>query len=169
MYHFTDGGLRNVWLSNGYVEHKTPYGNGVSFHDLDGLVVAICRALCKKPSKLTGAEFRYIRAALLISQKSLGQLFGYTEQAVAKWEKLGKVPKIVDAALRLIFIERHDGHKKNTAVVDVLDAIDRVANTRILLTEAKSKWTSVMEIDDSDLRDTAIHKQLNPVDEAAVV
>ena len=158
MYHFTDGGLRNVWLSNGYVEHKTPYGNGVSFHDLDGLVVAICRALCKKPGKLTGAEFRYIRAALLLSQKSLGQLFGYTEQAVAKWEKLGKVPKVVDAALRLIFIERHDGNKKVIAAVDVLNAIDRIANTKIIITEARSKWTSVIEVDESDLGDTTIHE-----------
>ena len=158
MYHFTDGGLRNVWLSNGYVEHKTPYGNGVSFHDLDGLVVAICRALCKKPGKLTGAEFRYIRAALLLSQKSLGQLFGYTEQAVAKWEKLGKVPKVVDAALRLIFIERHDGNKKVIAAVDVLNAIDRIANTKIIITEARSKWTSVIEVDESDLGDTTVHE-----------
>lgn len=154
MYHFTDGGLRNVWLSNGYVEHKTPYGNGVSFHDLDGLVVAICRALCKKPGKLTGAEFRYIRAALLLSQKSLGKLFGYTEQAVAKWEKYGKVPKVVDAALRMIFIERHDGNKKVTAAVDMLNAIDRITNTKIIVTEEKSKWTSVIEVSEDEALDT---------------
>lgn len=147
MYHFTDGGLRNVWLSNGYVEHASAYGNGVSFHDLDGLIVTICRALCKKPGKLTGAEFRYIRAALLLSQKSLGQLFGYTEQAVAKWEKLGKVPKIVDAALRLIFIERHEGAKKHTATVELLNTIDRMENSRIIITEAKSKWTSLIEVE----------------------
>jgi len=154
MYHFTDGGLRNVWLSNGYIEHKTPYGNGVSFHDLDGLVVAICRALCKKPGKLTGAEFRYIRAALLLSQKSLGKLFGYTEQAVAKWEKYGKVPKVVYAALRMIFIERHDGNKKVTAAVDMLNAIDRITNTKIIVTEEKSKWTSVIEVSENEALDT---------------
>jgi DNA-binding transcriptional regulator YiaG len=148
MYHFTDGGLRNVWLSNGYVEHKTAYGSGVSFHDLNGLVAAICQALCKKPGKLTGAEFRYIRAALLLSQKALGKLFGYTEQAVAKWEKHGKVPKVVDAALRLIFLERQDGNKKVTAAVDMLNAIDLVINAKIIITEEKSKWTSIIEVDD---------------------
>jgi hypothetical protein len=26
MYHYTDGGLRNVWLVNGYEIKKTPYG-----------------------------------------------------------------------------------------------------------------------------------------------
>ncbi|NVE00470.1 hypothetical protein [Massilia sp. BJB1822] len=79
MYHFTDGGLRNVWLRNGYIEHQTPYGHGVSFLDLDGLTIAICQALYQKPGKLSGAEFRYIRTALQFSQKSLGKLFGYTE------------------------------------------------------------------------------------------
>src|SRR5450830_174956 len=149
MYQFTDGGLRNVWLSNGYVERETPYGSGIFFHDLDGLVIAICRALCKKPGKLSGAEFRYIRAAFLLSQKALGQLFGYTEQAVAKWEKHGKVPKVVDAALRMIFIERHDGNKKVTAAVDMLNAIDRISNAKIIITEEKSKWTSTIEVCDN--------------------
>jgi DNA-binding transcriptional regulator YiaG len=145
MYHFTDGGLSNVWLKNGFAEHKTPYGDGVSFHDLDGLVIAICLALCKKPGKLTGAEFRYIRNALLMSQKSLGQLFGYTEQAVAKWEKFGKVPKVVDAALRLVFVARHDGTQQVNAAVDMLNIIDRMASSRIIVSESKSKWISNIE------------------------
>jgi len=153
MYHFTDGGLRNVWLSNGYVEHVTPYGNGVSFHDLDGLVIAICRALCHRPGKLSGAEFRYIRTALLLSQKALGKLFGYTEQAVAKWEKFGKVPKIADAALRLVFIERHDGHKNATAMVDLLNATDRIANARIVISEVNSTWIAKVELNEDALND----------------
>ena len=76
MYHFTVGGLRNEWLKSGDTEHKTPYGYGMSFHDLDGPILAICRALCDKPGKLTGDEFRYIRNALLLSQKMFGQLVG---------------------------------------------------------------------------------------------
>src|SRR4051794_35073003 len=99
MYHFTDGGLKNVWLTNGYIVHDTAYGEAVSFQDLDGLTKAICQALIKKPSKLTGTEFRYIRSNMLMSQKSLGKLMGYTEQAIAKWEKHGKVPKSADALI----------------------------------------------------------------------
>ncbi|MBA5689404.1 hypothetical protein [Rugamonas apoptosis] len=154
MYHYTDGGLRNVWLKNGYTEHNTPYGQGVSFHNLDGLAAAICRALCDKPGKLTGTEFRFIRTTLLLSQKSLGKLFGYTEQAVAKWEKYGKVPKLVDAALRLVFIERHDGTSKSATAVGLLTAIDRIAKARIIVTESNSKWTSTIELE-ADERDLA--------------
>ena len=68
------------------------------------------------------------------------------------------MPKVVDAALRLIFIERHDGNKKVIAAVDVLNAIDRIANTKIIITEARSKWTSVIEVDESDLGDTTVHE-----------
>ena len=146
MYHFTDGGLCNVWLENGYTEHTTPYGDGISFHDLDGLVIAICRALCKKPGKLTGAEFRYIRNALLLSQKMLGQLVGYTEQAVAKWEKSGKVPKTIDLTIRLLFNETHDGGKKVASLIATLNALDCATYTKIIVKEERSKWTSTIEL-----------------------
>ncbi len=75
MYHYTDGGLRNVWLANGYEIKKTPHGDGVAFHNLDGLTRSICMALTRKASLLTGAEFRYIRSAgMLLSQPALGKL-----------------------------------------------------------------------------------------------
>jgi len=88
MYHYTDGGLRNVWLANGYEIKKTPYGEGVAFHNLDGLTRSICMALTHKASLLTGAEFRYIRSAgMLLSQPALGKLMGIDGQSVARWEK----------------------------------------------------------------------------------
>lgn len=30
MFHYTDGGLRNVWLVNGYEIKETPYGQAVA-------------------------------------------------------------------------------------------------------------------------------------------
>lgn len=153
MYHFTDGGLRNVWLENGYVEKDTPYGKAVSFHDLDGLTKAICRALVKKPGRLSGAEFRYLRSDLLLSQKSVGKLLGCTEQAVAKWEKSGRIPKAGDFLIRLIYTEKHNGNEKIGAVVETLNIIDRISNSRIIISENHHKWTSKIE---SHLREDAL-------------
>ena len=88
MYHYTDGGLRNVWLANGYEIKKTPYGEGVTLHNLDGLTRSICMALTRKASLLTGAEFRYIRSAgMLLSQPALGKLMSIDGQSVARWGK----------------------------------------------------------------------------------
>lgn len=100
---YTDGGLRNVWLANGYEIKKTPYGEGVAFHNLDGLTRSICMALTRKASLLTGAEFRYIRSAgMLLSQPALGKLMGIDGQSVARWEKTSKVPRWADKLVRLV-------------------------------------------------------------------
>jgi putative transcriptional regulator len=146
MYHYTDGGLRNVWLSNGYIERNTPYGKAVSFQDLEGLTKAICLALAKKPGKLTGAEFRYIRSNMLLSQKSLGTMLGYTEQAVAKWEKTGKIPKAVDFYFRSIYLARADGNEKIKAMIHTMNELDRIANQRIIVSEGSSGWKSKYQI-----------------------
>ena len=95
MFHFTDGGLNTIWLANGYEEVDTPHGKAVSFHDLDGLIKAICIALAEKNTALKGEEFRYLRQALSLSQGgAIGQLMDKTDQAIAKWEKSGEpVPR----------------------------------------------------------------------------
>ncbi len=150
MYQFTDGGLRNVWLGNGYEERQTKYGKAVSFHDLDGLMAAICNALSEKRSKLTGAEFRYLRSNMGLSQKSLGKLFGYTEQAVAKWEKSGKVPKSADALIRVVYAGKHKSEAKIGTLIETLNAIDWAANTRIIVSESRNKWTSKVVLEDEE-------------------
>ncbi len=151
MYHFTDGGLRNVWLRNGYTIRSTPYGKTISFEDVDGLTKTICIALTEKQGKLTGAEFRYLRLHMLMSQKALGQLLGYTEQAVAKWEKSGKIPKAIDLIVRRIFIEKNSGNTKINSVINTLNLIERVASTRIILSEKQRKWKADFAEDDQEL------------------
>jgi hypothetical protein len=37
-----------VWLANGYEIKQTPFIEGVSFHNLDGLTQSICMALTKE-------------------------------------------------------------------------------------------------------------------------
>jgi len=36
MYHYTDAGLKNVWLTNGYQQQNTPYGRVVAVQDVEG-------------------------------------------------------------------------------------------------------------------------------------
>jgi len=103
MYHYTDGGLRNIWLANGYERVETRYGEALTIQDLPGLTRAICKALIRKNSKLTGAEFRYLRQAMLMSQASLGRTLSRTDQAIAGWEKNSKVPKFADQMLRVVY------------------------------------------------------------------
>ncbi|MEN9888670.1 MAG: hypothetical protein RL559_707 [Pseudomonadota bacterium] len=142
MYHYTDAGLRNVWLANGYKVQKTPYGEAVAIDDLQGLTDAICLALSKKPSKLTGAEFRYLRNGLMLSQPSLGQMLGVSGQAVAIWEKTGKVPKMADAMIRLICTAHINGHEQVKNIVTVLNESERFTVT---LRETAKGWRASTE------------------------
>lgn len=145
MYHFTDGDLTNIWLVNGYTEHKTAYGKAVSIHDLDGLIRAVCLAMVKKPHKLTGKEFRYLRQNLLLSQGSVASLFGCTEQTVSLWERHGKVPLWADKLLRMIYIARVQGDTTVKEAIDRLNFVDRVVNEKIVFHETEGGWKNAGE------------------------
>lgn len=145
MYHFTDGDLTNIWLANGYTQHKTPYGKALSIHDLDGLIRAVCLALAKKPHKLTGKEFRYLRQNLLLSQGSVASLFGCTEQTVSLWERHGKVPLWADKLLRMIFIARVQGDTTVKDAIDRLNFVDRIVNEKIVFHETDEGWEATSE------------------------
>lgn len=147
MYHYTDGGLRNVWLVNGYEIRKTPYGNGVAFHNLDGLTQSICTALTRKAAPLTGSEFRYIRSAgMLLSQPALGKLMGIDGQSVARWEKTSKVPRWADKLVRLLYVAQAEGNEPIARAVERIRAVERLVKQKILVKESRGRWrTSLVE------------------------
>mgnify|MGYP001595042466 FL=1 len=100
MYHYTESGLRNIWLKNGYVVKETPYGKAVSIQDVEGLHRLIGTIISQRP-KLTGAELRFIRKELGLSQKALGAFVGTSEQNVSLWERRGRVPQAADRVIKL--------------------------------------------------------------------
>lgn len=124
MYRWDDMGLKNVWLANGYTLHDTPYGRGVSFKDVEGLTRAVCLALARKPGKLTGAEFRYLRqAGLCMSQPSLGKVLGVDARSIARREKSGKVAKWANRMVRLI----HEAHAGGDVAIRQLTTMQSLA------------------------------------------
>ena len=151
MYHYTDGGLQNVRLSNGYRVQKTPYGEAVAIDDLEGLTQTICITLTKKPSKLTGAEFRYLRNGLMLSQPSLGQMLGVSGQAVALWEKNGRVPKMADALIRLFYTAHINEHEQVKNIVTALNECERFTVT---LRETAKGWQASTEATAKSTRTT---------------
>ena len=149
MYHYTDGGLRNVWLANGYEITQTPYGEGVSFHNLDGLTRSICMALTRKTSPLTGAEFRYIRSAgMLLSQPAMGKLMGIDGQSVARWEKTSKVPLWADKLVRLLYTAQVNGDEPIAKAVERIKTVERLIKQKIVVRESRGQWLTSLQDDD---------------------
>jgi len=102
--HYTDGGLNNIWLKNGFEVRDTPYGEGVAIHDIDGLTKTICLALINKSSPLTGDEFRYIRnGGMLLSQTDLALMMGVDALTINRWEGDEKVSQVADEMIRALF------------------------------------------------------------------
>lgn len=138
-YHYTESGLTNVWLLNGYTIRKTKYGQGVSIHDMEGLHRALARALANKP-RLTGAEIRFLRKEMGLSQRSLGELLGVSDQAVALWERKGRLPKTADRLLRLIYMEHDKGNAPIVAFIHHLNELDQKNYEQIIAEEGKGGW-----------------------------
>lgn len=123
MYHYTESGLQNVWLENGYQVHKTPYGSGVSIEDIDGLHRLIGRMIARRP-RLTGAELRFLRKELELSQRSLAELLGTSEQNVSLWERHGHIPKWGARLVKLLYIETLDGNVHVKRMIEQLNEQD---------------------------------------------
>lgn len=138
-YHYTESGLKNIYLINGFEVHKTPYGEAVSVQDVEGLHRVISLNLCTK-KHLTGTEFRFLRKEMGLSQNGLGQTLGVTDQAIAKWEKTGKVPKTADRFVRLLYLESIHENFKIKKLIEQINEIDRDDYSKFELEQTKTGW-----------------------------
>lgn len=138
-YHYTESGLRNVWLVGGFDVVETNYGKGVAIRDLEGLHRVIGQALARKPW-LTGAELRFLRKEMGMSQRSLGEILGTSDQAIAKWEKTGRVPRTADRMIRLIYLEQVGGNVPIRSTIERINAADNAEYERLTAEQIDSGW-----------------------------
>jgi putative transcriptional regulator len=143
MYHYTESGLRNVWLVNGFTVHKTNYGKGVAFDNIAGLHKSIGKWLCANAPRLKGAEVRFFRTELELTQAGLASLLGNDAQSVALWEK-GKVvvPKWADRLLRALYREHMGENVKIRALVEKVASLEagKANPVRFEAEKAKRGW-----------------------------
>jgi putative transcriptional regulator len=143
MYHYAESGLDNVWLANGYTIHKTDYGEGVSIENTDALHRAIAVKIIESPAPLTGAEFRFLRVQMELSQRRVADLINADEQAVARWEKARTKP-VKGAAERMIrvlakmYLGDNGSAKQMIERLAELDVIP--SPTRVVMRERGKKW-----------------------------
>jgi DNA-binding transcriptional regulator YiaG len=105
MYQYRESGLDNVYLENGYRTVKTPYGEGVSVTDTEGLHKAIGQGLVSIQKPLNGAELRFLRLEMETTQKDLAAMLGTSEQTLRLWEKSRdkSLPGSADRLLRALY------------------------------------------------------------------
>jgi putative transcriptional regulator len=142
-YHYTESGLDNFYLENGFEIVSTERGRGVRFHDLEGLHAAIGRALIEETRPLTGKELRFLRVELLLSQAALASLLGVKELTVARWETgRTRIPAAVDAAVRALYLEKLDEKARFSELLRAPGVVEPKVNRarERLLRERRGKW-----------------------------
>lgn len=124
-YHYTESGLDNVWLLDGFEFVDHPAGKQVRIMDIEELHRVIGEILADKKGDLTGKEIRFLRQEMLMSQAFLAKLLGVTEQTVHRWET-GKadVPKPAESLIRFIY----RGHFDNKHGIHVRQALEELAD-----------------------------------------
>lgn len=145
-YHYTESGLDNIYLMNGFRFIDTPRGKAVSFHDADGLHKAIGLALVHSKKDLSGKEVRFLRQEMLMSQYTLGQLLGLSERAMSRWEsgKTVNVPKPSESLLRLLYQEHvSDRSGKIVAILKRIAELEEEINEGpILFKDTAKGWSA---------------------------
>ncbi len=141
-YHYMMCGLDYVYLENGYTFHETPYGQGVSIEDAEGLDATIAEYIITTHSRLRGQEVRFLRSQLDLSQKGLGRLVGQSRAAVARWEsnRTTPIPPAADRALRLYYALKITGHEVAEEIADLLTEIDELEYQAATFQETEDGW-----------------------------
>ena len=146
-YHYTECGLNNIYLINGFNITQSENGDEEIFiHDIHGLHKAIGETLIFKQGLLTGNEIKFIRTTLDLSQKGLGQLLGLDYQTILGWEKnKNPISKTADHFLRIIFfsyLNKESDHliyEKINEIAD-LDVEGQEGQNNIELREVEDEW-----------------------------
>lgn len=108
-YRYIECGLDNVYLEGGVERVDSPYGEAVIIHHMEDLHRCIAKCLLEKKGRLDGAEFRFLRTELDLSQEIMGELCGRGERAVRGWEASNEpVPEHANKIIRLVYKERNE-------------------------------------------------------------
>lgn len=149
MYHYTECGLDNDHLKNGFVVLDGPeYGKCVSAFNRDGLHKFIGEIIIKRPALLPGTKVRFLRKRLNLSQSAVGFLFGVKELTIARWKKSRThISRTSDAGLRVLFTEHYNSDGNVKRMLERLAELDKktqrikAPKTIIELDESKEeKW-----------------------------
>ena len=103
---------------------------------------AIGRWLVDTPKPLHGAELRFLRTEMELTQRDLAACIGTTEQTLWLWEKgKGKaIPGPADRLLRALYSEYGGGDGTVRRIVDRLVELDQLESAKVCMRETETGW-----------------------------
>ncbi|MEM6389719.1 MAG: helix-turn-helix domain-containing protein, partial [Pseudomonadota bacterium] len=145
--HYTDCGLDNIYLSNGFEIEDVDGEQYVTIHNLDGLHEAIGLHIVLEKKAPNGQEIRFLRTEMGLSQQHLGAKLGVSDQSVARWEKgQTDIPGTAVFSFKVLYVfslmresERAEILEEFISALDDLACSDEIGDT-IRLVYNDEKW-----------------------------
>ena len=141
--HYTECGLDNIYLLNGFEKIKTDFGVGIKIFNQSELHAVIGLSLVQEPHLLESKEIRFLRVEMGLSQKNLGHFIGMDAQTIARWEKKqSSISAPADRLIKLLYLEHIHEESSVRKLCDDLSNLDNYEEGNIELSFKNSDgWT----------------------------
>jgi DNA-binding transcriptional regulator YiaG len=142
LLHYTECGLSNIYLRNGYECRTTDYGEAITIHDLDGLHKVIGLSLVENKPQLDGEEVKFLRKELDLPQSDMAQFLGVSESSIRAWENdRSEISEPAERILRLIYREHIAGDGSVRGIIEHISKLDRdIHEEKLEFEESSEGW-----------------------------
>lgn len=127
-YHYTECGLDNIYLSNGFERRKYDGEETVAIRNVDGLWKAIGFHIVTRDKTIEAKEIRFLRSVMTMTQNELAAKLGVDSQTVARWEKgQNDLPGPADRMIRVLFLSAEISQPEGGKIIEkIRDLIDKI-------------------------------------------
>jgi DNA-binding transcriptional regulator YiaG len=140
-YHYTQCGLDDVYLLNGYHRQRTPYGSGVRIEKAEQLHETIAEWLSLNKAFLNGKEFRFLRKLMNLTQAELAVYLGCDAQSVARWEKeQTEINGAADKLMRILYLGSRSIKIDAVEFIKKIAELDTKVSDRQIFEETRVGW-----------------------------
>jgi len=140
-YHYTQCGLDDVYLMNGYRRQKTPYGSGVRIENVEKLHEAIAKWLCMNKAFLSDKEFRFLRKLMNLTQAEVAVFLGCDAQSIARWEKgQTEINGSADKLVRILYLGSRSIKVDAAELIKTVAELDTKVDERQIFEETRTGW-----------------------------
>lgn len=145
--HYTDCGLDNIYLRNGFSFEEEDGDRYLTITDIDGLHRAIGMHIVLARKAPSGKELKYLRHELSMSQSDLARVLSVSDQSVARWEK-GQCEANGAAvfAIRMIYLlSLMDPTERDAMMASILERLEKLSESdettdEIVFSYDSRKW-----------------------------